>query len=127
MSHTVSTLSPTELASYRKALKSRVTTVRSRADSRLKNARKVASRAAMLLKKEFGVKKIVAFGSLTQPGLFHLRSDVDLAIWGLTGREYYRAVGILQSLDPDIQVDLIVFEDASKTIQETILREGKEL
>ncbi len=127
MSHTVSTLSPTDLASYRKALKSRVTSTRSQAESRLKRAHEVASRAALLLKKDFGVKKVVVFGSLTQPNLFHLRSDIDLAVWGLTGRDYYRAVGILQSLDSSIEVDLIAFEDATESIQSTILREGKEL
>jgi hypothetical protein len=30
-------------------------------------------------------------------------------------------------LDPEIQVDLIAFEQASSSIQETILREGQEL
>ena len=127
MSHTVSTLSPTELASYRKALKTRMTTARSAADSRLKKAREVAGRAALLLKKEFGIRKVVVFGSLVQPDLYHLRSDIDLAVWGLKGRDYFRAVGILQSLDPGFEIDLIAFEDASKSIQEAILSEGKEL
>lgn len=127
MSHTVSTLPLADLAVYRKALKSRAFTVRSQSDSRLKKALKIADRAALLLKEEFGVKKVIVFGSLLEPALFHLRSDIDLAVWGLTGRTYYRAVGILQSLDPDIKIDLIAFEDASKSIQETILRKGKEL
>jgi len=30
-------------------------------------------------------------------------------------------------LDPDIEVDLVAFEDASKSIREIILREGQEL
>ena len=93
----------------------------------LKKALAVAARAALLLKDEFGVKKVVVLGSLLQPHLFHSHSDVDLAVWGLTGRNYYRAVGLLQSLDPEIQVDLIAFEQASSSIQETILREGQEL
>jgi len=124
MPHTVSALSSTELDVFRKALRGRVTTTRSRSDSRFKKARDVAARAAALLKKDFGVKKTVAFGSLTQPHLFHSHSDIDLAVWGLSGREYFRAVGVLQSLDPEIEVDLITFEDASPSMQETILREG---
>jgi uncharacterized protein len=127
MSHTVSTLPLADLAAYRKALKSRASTVRSQSDSRFKKALKIADRAALLLKEEFGVKKVVVFGSLLDPSLFHLRSDIDLVVWGLAGRNYYRAVGVLQSLDPDIKIDLVVFEDASKSIQETVLQTGKEL
>lgn len=127
MSRTVSTLTQTDLDSYRRALKSRMETVRIRTDSRFKKAVEVASRAASILREEFGVKKVVEFGSLVQPHLFHIHSDIDLAVWGLVGLEYYRAIGILQSLDPQIKIDLVAFEDASKSIQETILREGKEL
>ena len=127
MSHTVSTLSLADLAAYRKALKSRASTGRSQSDARFKKALKIADRAALLLKKEFGVKKVVVFGSLLESSLFHLRSDIDLAVWGLTGRKYYRAVGILQSLDLDIEIDLVAFEDASKSMQETILQKGEEL
>lgn len=127
MSLTVSTLSPAELERYRKALRGRVVVAQTQADSRYKTASEVASRAAMVLKREFGVKKVVAFGSLVHPQLFHAHSDVDLAVWGLTERQYYRAVGLLQSLNPEISVDLIAFEDASQSMQETILRDGKEL
>lgn len=127
MSRTVSTLAPTDLDLYRKALKGRMATTRSHADSRLKRSQELAGRAALILKEEFDVKKVVAFGSIVNPRLFHAHSDVDIAVWGLTGRRYYRAVGILQSLDPDIEVDLVAFENASNSIRETILREGKEL
>jgi len=127
MNRTVSTLSPIELDVYRKALKARRLTADSRAEARIKKAREVARRAATMLKDEFEVNKVVVFGSLIHPRLFHARSDIDLAVWGLTGREYYRAVGILQSLDIGIGIDLIAFEDAPQSIQEIIRREGKEL
>jgi len=81
----------------------------------------------MILRKQFGVTKAVLFGSITFPSLFHSRSDVDIAVWGLTGGAYYRAVGVLQSLDPEIGVDLIAFEDASPALQEVIRRDGKSL
>jgi predicted nucleotidyltransferase len=68
----------------------------------------------------------VAFGSLTQPALFHKRSDVDLAVWGLAEPDYYRAVGILQGLDSSIEVDLVEYESASHSLQETI-QHGAEL
>lgn len=127
MSLTFSTLAPADLERYRKALRSRVDVARTQADSRFKKASEIASRTALVLKREFDVKKVVVFGSIVHPHLFHAHSDVDLAVWGLTGRQYYRAVGLLQSLDPEISVDLIAFEDATKSMQETILRDKNEL
>ncbi|MFZ5910753.1 MAG: nucleotidyltransferase family protein [Chloroflexota bacterium] len=127
MSLTVASLPPVDLVRYRKALKNRIGIMRCQADSRFQKASDIASRAAIILKRDFGVKKVLVFGSLVHPHLFHAHSDIDLAVWGLTGRDYYRAVGILQGLDPDISVDIIAFEEASKSMQETILREGKEI
>ncbi|MBM3181929.1 MAG: nucleotidyltransferase domain-containing protein [Chloroflexi bacterium] len=125
-SRTVSNLSPAELDVYRKALRHRVR-IKSQAPGRLARARKVARRAAKILKEQFGVEKVALFGSILRPSLFHLRSDVDLAVWGLDDRVYFRAVGALQSIDPEIGVDLIEFEFASPRMQETILRDGKPL
>jgi len=125
-SRTVGNLSPAELDFYRQALRKRKR-VKTLAPERLACARKVAHKAASILRKQFGVEKIVLFGSVTQPKLFHCRSDVDIAVWGLDERLYFRAVGILQSIDPEIGVDLIEFEFASPRMQETILRDGRPL
>lgn len=126
MPRTVSALSSIELDSYRKSLNNRKK-IKSNSSTRLTHARKVARRAAMILRKQFGVMEVVLFGSMTNPSLFHSRSDVDIAVWGLTGNAYYRAVGILQSLDPEIGVDVIAFEEASPALQEVIRRDGKPL
>jgi predicted nucleotidyltransferase len=127
MARTPASLSSQELRAYRKALKARRRLVEAHAQTRLKQAWDVAHRAARILRDEFGVEKVVVFGSLLHPSTFHSRSDVDLATWGLTGREYYRAVGILQSLDPTNGVDLVAFEDASPGVRDAIRAEGVEL
>lgn len=127
MAHTVITLSPSDLETYRQSLKNRSVTAESLASVRLDKACEVASRAAALLREKFDVKKVMVVGSLVHPHLFHSRSDIDLAVWGLDERQYFRAVGILQSLDPEIKVDLIAFEYAARSMQEVILREGEEL
>lgn len=124
MSRTVSSLSPAELDVYRKALHNRKR-VRPRASVRLTRARKVARRAALILKEQFGVTKALLFGSVLHPALFHSRSDVDIAVWGLTGRAYFRAVGVLQGIDPEISVDLVDFDSTSPEMQGTIRNEGK--
>ncbi len=126
MSRTVSTLSSAELDVYRKALRNRKR-ARTLDSARLTRARKVARKAASILRKQFGVEKIVLFGSVVNPRLFHSRSDVDIAVWGLDDRVYFRAVGLLLGIDSEISVDLITFETASPAMQEVILRDGKPL
>lgn len=123
-SRTVGNLSPAELDFYRKALRNR-TRIKSQAPERLARARKIARLAAKILKEKFGVEKVALFGSTLRPSLFHLRSDVDLAVWGLDENQYFRALGVLLEIDPEISVDLIEFEFASPRMQETILRDGK--
>jgi predicted nucleotidyltransferase len=126
MDRTVSKLSPADLASYRRSLKRRQQ-VKRPSNARIQKAYEVAYRAASILKNQFGVKKVVLFGSIGYPHLFHTHSDIDLAVWDLTGREYFQAVGVLQSLDPDFKIDLISFDGALPALQEVIRRDGKEL
>jgi predicted nucleotidyltransferase len=120
-------LDPTALQLYRQAAEDRRRLMQQQVQARHDQAWEVARLAASLLRSEFQVARIVAFGSLTQESLFHLRSDVDLAVWGLDERNYFRAVGRLQSLDPDIGVDLILFEDAGPALLTVIQRDGIEL
>ncbi|MCB8976924.1 MAG: nucleotidyltransferase domain-containing protein [Ardenticatenaceae bacterium] len=94
---------------------------------RREKAWQLAQMAAVLLKEEFGATRVAVFGSLVQPKLFHRRSDVDLAVWGLDGTEYYRAVSRLLSLDSDFSFDLVEVEHASSRLREKIEREGQSL
>ena len=50
-----------------------------------------ARELAKMLKEQFGVRKIVLFGSLARTSWFTPSSDVDLAVEGLETREYWRA------------------------------------
>ena len=84
----------------------------------------LAKKAAQLLKKQFGVQKVMAFGSITQKDLYHLYSDLDIAVWGLDERHYYRAVAKLLELDPDERVDLVRIEDAGNSLRDVIHQEG---
>jgi predicted nucleotidyltransferase len=92
---------------------------------RREKAWELAKTAAALLKEEFGAARVAVFGSLVHPQLFHRRSDVDLAVWGLAGIEYYRAVSRLLSLDADISFDLVEVEHASPRLREKIEQEGQ--
>jgi predicted nucleotidyltransferase len=127
MARTAVSLTPKELESYRRAALLVEPKRRENVQARRLRAWRLARKAAKTLKTEFGAEKVMVFGSLLHPPLFHERSDVDLAVWGLTGREYYRAVSVLLDIDPTISVDLIAFEDARPALQNVILGEGRKL
>lgn len=127
MAKTALSLTPKELESYRRA----ALLIKPKRQEKVKALRlrawQVARQAAKILKTEFGVEKVMVFGSLVHPALFHEKSDVDLVVWGLHGREYYRAVSILLDIEPSIGIDLIAFEDSRPALQEVILKEGKKI
>ncbi len=87
----------------------------------------IARTAAELLRNNFGAKRVVAFGSVTQGELFHPGSDVDLVVWGLCPDVYFRSVGQLQALDPSISIDLVMFEEAPESLRRVILKGGIDL
>ena len=87
----------------------------------------LARQAALRLKADFGASRVAVFGSTLTPRLFHERSDVDLAVWGLDERLYLRAVAALLDLEPDISVDLVEFEKARPELQHVIERDGQPL
>lgn len=84
----------------------------------------VARQAGTVLREQFGAHRVVVFGSLVRQSLFHPRSDVDLAVWGLDDRLYYRAVAQLLALDPHVGVDLVMTEEAPPALLTAIEKEG---
>ena len=127
MAKTALSLTPKEVESYRRAALLAKPKQRGDLKTRRLHAWRVARKAANILKAEFDVERVMVFGSLVHPTLFHERSDVDLAVWGLRGREYYRAVSVLLDIEPSISIDLIAFEDARRTVQDVILKDGRKL
>ncbi len=76
----------------------------------------VAEKAASLLRNRFRAERIVVFGSLIRPEDFDERSDVDLAVRGVSDGDYLRAVAAVTGLDSEITVDLIRLEQASPSL-----------
>ncbi len=91
------------------------------------HAWRVARKSSKILKTDFKVTKVAVFGSLLHPTLFHSKSDVDLAVWGMDERNYYRAVSLLLDIDPMISIDLIRVEDARPALRKVIDKESREL
>jgi predicted nucleotidyltransferase len=92
---------------------------------RHERALQVAAQAAQILLQQFHSERVVLFGSVLLPDSFHLRSDIDLAVWGLAEQDHYRAVGQLLSLDQEFSVGVIRAESAPLRLLAIIEREGK--
>lgn len=82
-----------------------------------------ARRAAALLRDEFGAQRVIAFGSLVQSGLYDERSDIDLAVAGISARQFFRASARAASVC-DRELDLIDLADCPPSLREQIEEEG---
>jgi uncharacterized protein len=102
-----------QMSVYRASAQRRWQEKRDRLYQRQRLGLAVAQQASDLLKQRFHVQKVVLFGSMGNPDRVHDRSDVDLAVWGLDPKDFFRAVGQLQALHPEIPVDLVAAESAS--------------
>lgn len=84
-----------------------------------------AQKAAAALKEEFGVQRVVLFGSMLDNERMTWHSDIDLAVWGIQTRDYLRA-GVVAEKGHHFPVDLIDAESSPPHIQAAIA-EGVEL
>lgn len=101
-----------QMAGYRASAHKRQQQKRDRLRQRQQLGLAIAQQASELLKRNFQVEKVMLFGSMRALDRIHDRSDVDLAVWGLNPQDYFRAVGQLLALHPDILVDLVEVETA---------------
>lgn len=106
-----------------------------RATVRRRNAEDAAARAAKrerawlaarscaaLLRQRFGAERVVLFGSLVENEgrWFGVRSDIDLAAWGIQDADYFTAVGQLQGVAPEFGVDLVAMERCPDHLKATV-------
>jgi predicted nucleotidyltransferase len=92
---------------YRATARRRATQRQAALAARRQAAWETAQRAAALLKADYGVDRVTLFGSLSRDEPFSPHSDIDLAVWGLDERIYYRAVSRLLDIDPSLSIDLL--------------------
>jgi uncharacterized protein len=129
MAKTASELSTEELRSYRPWLSMERHRKDPEVSRRRDDAWRVARIAAELLKKRFGAKRVVAFGSLARKTVFTQWSDIDLAVWGIAPEEYYRAAGAAMDigLEDGIRVDVVDVGDCGPQFLAEIEQEGIQL
>lgn len=83
-----------------------------------------ARTVARLLREKFGATRVVVFGSLTDRACFTQWSDIDLAAWGITPDDYYRAVAFVTGLSSEFELDLVDPACTRPALQKSIEREG---
>jgi predicted nucleotidyltransferase len=111
-------------AARRRPVPSKLTLAERRARERLLDR---IREAAVLLKARFGAQRVVLFGSLAHVAWFMPDSDVDLAVEGLAGDDYWQAWRLVEEIIGDRPVDLIEIEMVGESLKRAIQRYGVEL
>ena len=120
-------LTKKELDQYRRAVQRRSRAEEQEMARRRRHAWQLARRAAGLLKREYGAKRVIAFGSLAHGAWFHPHSDLDLAVEGLEPGVIWRAWSAVEKAVPELDVDLIELETAGDRLGQRIREQGREL
>lgn len=116
-----------ELERYRQTCRQRDAAAQERQREARRQAHRDARQAAAVLKDEFGADRVILFGSTAREERLSPHSDLDLAVEGLTGMDYYRAVAQVQSVPAQMAVDLVRLESCSPSLRHTIEETGVEL
>lgn len=120
-------VTPEEMAMYRATARRRWEREQQELARRQERAWELARRAARLLKEEFGVSRVVAFGSLVREGHFTRWSDVDIAAWGIRSEDTFRAIGAALDLSAEIEINLVDVDMCRPSLLTIIEQEGVEL
>ena len=112
-------ISPTDLTACRKRLE-QVWKNRKVDEALLHRAWDTAYQVATLLYEEFGATQVVVFGSLTDPMAFTDRSDIDIAVSGLSNEAYDKAYGKVVYFDAPFKIDFVNFDTSKGLFRERI-------
>lgn len=110
---------------YVEAWRKRLARREARKQARAQQLRQIARSCARRLVREFGAKRVYLFGSLLDEELVHDRSDIDLAVEGLAGKVYFKALaGVWELLPAGVDLDLVLLERAWPGLARRVESEG---
>lgn len=112
-------MSPDELSARRKRLE-QLWKSRMADEGLLHRAWHIAHKVAVRLYEEFGATQVVVFGSLTEPLWFTNKSDIDIAVSGLSGDDYDKAWKMVMDFDSGFKIDIINFDTSKGIFRERI-------
>lgn len=91
-------------------------------------ARELAEKCAQILKEDFGVDTVFLIGSVVTGEGFHSRSDIDLAVEGLSPSRYFSALArCWEVLPPGFELDLIPLEDIDPERRNELYKTGERI
>ena len=80
----------------------------------------IAKNSAEILKQQFGVKRVVLFGSMLNLEDLSPYSDIDLAVWGLPPNAIFKAGAAIEK-GQEFKIDLVEAEKAKPYIRQAIV------
>lgn len=86
-----------------------------------------AKAIAAFLRQAYQPARILVFGSLLHPEVFHAQSDIDLAVEGLPWAAYLRAWNEIERNFGEFKIDLIDLGIVSPEMRDWIEEEGQAL
>lgn len=110
-----------EFRNINKALKQeREKRLKELADAAWQKARLIAS----LLRERYGVGRVLLYGSLAWGG-FREGSDIDIFVEGFKDQyPYWKMYVEMERLASPFEINLVLAEDASRSLRETVLKNG---
>ncbi|HAC65288.1 MAG TPA: DNA polymerase subunit beta [Cyanothece sp. UBA12306] len=85
-------------------------------------ALKIAQKCINILKDDFGATEVILFGSLRGDSPWHEKSDLDLAVKGLSEEQLWQAYGTIEKIVPHwLKFDLVSLEEVPDYIRDRIL------
>ena len=94
------------------------------AEQRRQAALAVAEQCSRLLKQDFGATEVIVFGSLRGDTPWHSKSDLDLAVRGISSKDLLKAVDHLATtvVPSWLPFDLVAVERANERVRDRILQ-----
>ncbi len=118
---------PEKIARYRATALKRQSQEADEMSQRRQKAWQIARQTANLLREEFNASRIVVFGSLARNSGFTRWSDIDIAAWGLSPEDTFRAIGVVMDLRTEIPVNLVDVNTAHPSLLRVIEQDGVDL
>lgn len=124
MNKTIKDLSLEEKRKYMEARKKFEEEEKKLLDIRYEKALNLAKEISEILYKKYKAKKVILVGSLKDKELFTKWSDIDLAVAGISNKDYFKALSEVLSLSVDFKIDIIDLDSCKEEIRNRLEGEG---
>ena len=114
----------TELSKYVDYHKKKNELLKQKIEKKRLSTLKEAKKIGRIIGKRINPVRIYIFGSALDPDLFETYSDLDIAVEGLSVKDFYKAHSIAEEIST-VSLDFVNFNRVEDFVKERILRTGK--